>query len=178
MENNLTQDTEEKENRDAKFVQSVWAYALLSWLMATFPPMMVLPNLYGGGTIDETTTRNMLIMLIGFCSFAGAMGGLFIGLLMAAGRRDQLLAMGFAPLFGGIWGIVIGGIGGFPIFFIGGIILGWIFAVPFGVVGFTLFAVVYESLAARRRLSWWQTILIVSGVASLLLIGIFLWQNH
>lgn len=147
--------------------------------MATIPALIVIPKLYSGTpTLDEATTRNVQIIIIGFCSFCGAAGGLFISLMMTlAARKDGILAMFLAPFIGGAWGIVIGTIGGFPIFFIGGIILGLMFGVPFGAVGFTLFAVVYESLAARRRLCWWQIILLEIGVLSLLLVGGYFFVN-
>lgn len=175
MENNSIRNTEKKDkSRDPKFLESLWAYALLSWLTATFPAIMLVPKLYAGGaTIDETTVRNVQFIVIGLCSFGGAIIGAFIGLLMALARqKERILPMILAPFFGGIWGIVIGGLGGFPLFFIGGIFLGWIVAVPLGFVGFSLFAVIYESLAARRRLRWWQIVLIAFGVVSFLLIGV------
>lgn len=174
MENNSTRTAGQSEqNRDAKFTESFWAYALLSWLMATVPALMILPKLYGSSpSMDENLARNVQLIMIGLCSFFGATGGLFIGLMFAvAGWKERMLPMFLAPLFGGIWGIVIGVIGSFPIFFIGGFILGWMIAVPLGLVGFTLFAVIYEPLAARRRLRWRHIVLIEGGILSLLLSG-------
>ncbi len=167
MENNLSQSAEKKDKSpNAKLFESVWAYALLSWLMATVPAILLVPRLYGSTSgSDETNARIVQFIVISLCSVAGAVGGILIGLFMTlAGQKGWVLPTILAPFFGGVWGIVIGGLGGFPIFFIGGFILGWMFAVPFGFVGFTLFAVIYEPLAAHRCLRWWQIILIQIGV--------------
>lgn len=172
MENDLTRNAESKdESRDPKLFESVWAYTLLSWLMATVPAILLVPKLYGStSTTDETAARIVQLIVIGLCSVAGAIGGILTGLFMTLARqKNWVLPVVLAPFFGGVWGIVIGGLGGFPIFFLGGFILGWMFAVPLGFVGFTLFAVVYEPLTACLRLRWWQIILIEIGVLSVLL---------
>ena len=175
MENKLIRSAEEKDkSRNAKLLESVWAYTLLSWLMATVPAILLVPKLYGDtNTTDETNTRIVQFIVISLCSVAGAVGGILIGLFMTLARQKNLtLPTILAPFFGVVWGIIIGGLGGFPIFFIGGFILGWMFAVPVGFVGFTLFGVVYEPLTAHRRLHWWQIILIEIGVL-ILLLGFF-----
>lgn len=181
-------ENKEKTGKECEIrpLESVLAYALMGWLIGTFPLMFYSAiELYLEKYVHQSTNESIKSTIIYFliitvvCSVVGAVMGGAVGLLMIwARQKDRMLPMGLSPLLGLMWAIVTGGIGGIPafiLFFFVGIIIGAMIAAPFGITGFTLFSVIYERSAAHRQVAWWQTILMAIGVLSLLLLGVFGW---
>lgn len=187
MENNSTENRKNPgKGSEVRPLDSVWVYALMGWLIGTFPLLLMLAldcyiEIYIHKSSGEAVKSGVVYYLIitGVCSVVGTMMGGFVGLLMSwARQKDRMLPIGLSPLLGLMWAIVTGGIGGIPAFilvFFVGIIIGAGIAAPFGITGFTLFSAIYEFSAARRQVAWWQTVLMAIGVLSLLLLGVFVW---
>ena len=184
MKNNSAENTEKTVGEfEIGFLESIAAYALMGWLTATFPLILMLAlDFYINKYIHENlnvSISNYEIVIAALCSALGLYWGGIGGLLMTLLRRkNRILPIALAPFLGVIWAIIVGGIGGFfmmPVFLIGGVFVGWIIGVPIGFIAFALFGIVYESFALRRRVRWWQTALIAVGVLILLLAGIFAW---
>lgn len=162
-----------------KKLEPVWAYALLGWLLGTFPPIALftvvsLTQAYTQNSKRETLLGLFLVIVL-ICSVIGLGVGAFIGLLMKFARLAHwLVPLGLAPFLGALWAIITGGAGGFP-FYVFGAFAGMIYAAPVGILGFSIFAVVYELLNRRRTVSQRQLIFSVVATSVFILSGFVVW---
>lgn len=174
-------NSELTQSHSLKSLEPIWAYALLGWLIGTFPPAITFVAMFATQSPDPSPDPNainltgLFVLIAVICSVAGLITGAFIGLLMKFLRRVHwILPIVLSPILGLIWAVITGGAGGFPVFVVGAI-FGAVYAAPFGILGFLLFSTAYESLARRRDLLWRQIVALHVGTLVLLIAAELFW---
>ena len=128
------------------------AYALLGMLLGTFPPAAIFTRMFGYGLSHWPQRYELGLLLLCLamnvvCCLMGKVMGRVVGqtVELNQGRPGwaRLLSVMLAAV---LWGIVTGAVGGFVCFGIGAFIAPF-FAVPVGVVAFTVFTLLHRPLA-------------------------------
>ena len=128
------------------------AYELLGMLLGTLPPSIIFIRMFGYGFQNWYGGSNALMFILCLamnvvCCFVGRAVGSMLGRTMDDMERwswSKMLLM--LPFIGATWGGIAGAAGG-AVFFGFGAIFGFAFAIPVGMIAFTLFAPLHRLLA-------------------------------
>ena len=147
--------------QNEKTLEPLVAYGVFGWLLGTLTPglcaaLILADNSSQNGGTDRGTSV-VLLIVVALCSLVGLAAGAGVGWVMKVlrSRASLLVSILLAPLLGLLWGVVTGGAGGLPIMIVGAL-FGAAIAGAVGFFAFAVFAAVYETLARRTSLSYWQ----------------------
>jgi hypothetical protein len=130
------------------------AYALFGALLGTLPPAAIFTKLLGYG-LDDALQRSFgpylfLFILCSLMNIVCGLGGYWMGTALAQRsfkleRRSWTRMLLMMPLIGLAWGASVGATGGLLFFGIGAF-FGAAAAIPIGIIGFVMFALLHRML--------------------------------
>jgi hypothetical protein len=127
------------------------AYALFGLLLGVLPSAAIFLKMFGShsSVLQILVSGWTLLFLLSSiaCGLAGRFVGSKISSMAELSERDRWGKMVFvAPLIGALWGMCAGAMGGFILLGVGAL-FGYMFALPVGLVAFSLFMPLHRLLA-------------------------------
>ncbi len=159
----------------SRAVSAKRAYALFGMLLGALPPAAIFARLlsYGGeGSLRMMMSDAALFILCLLMNVISCLGGYLLGSALSRGafkmERSSWTRMSLVmPLIGAAWGIATGAMGG-VFFFGGGAFIGAAFALPIGMVGFLLFAILHRLLERGGMIETRHFLPLACGITSII----------
>ncbi len=149
------------------------AFALFGLALGTIVPAAIFARMFGYGLINPATPDYVVntglfmlcLMMNLVCALAGyAMGSTISRTGLKLERSSWIQMLCFLPFLGAFWGLITGLTGGVFFFGIGGII-GPLFAIPVGIVGFTILCILHRLLERGGMIELRHMMPIAMGLA-------------
>lgn len=160
----------------SRTVSAQRAYALFGMLLGALPPAAIFARLLGYG--GNGSARLLMIsdaalfILCLLMNVISCLGGYLLGSALSRGafkmeRSSWTRMLLVMPLIGAVWGLATGAMGG-VFFFGGGAIIGAAFALPIGMIGFLLFAILHRMLERGGMIETRHFLPLACGIASII----------
>jgi hypothetical protein len=159
----------------SRTVSAQRAYALFGMLLGALPPAAIFARLLGygaNGSMRMMMSDAALFILCLLMNVVSCLGGYLLGSALSRGafkleRSSWTRMLLVMPLIGAVWGIATGAMGG-VFFFGGGAIIGAAFALPIGMIGFLLFAILHRMLERGGMIETRHFLPLACGITSII----------